>query len=91
MSESDGVGIDQLRESPEKYCIRVATGWGTVFIRWRADRLQWSKTVWMPDESAGDGRWYESRVYSDERSELLEHEYSVYPMARHPLVDGDET
>ncbi len=79
--------LEQVEESPEEYCIRVATKWGTVFIRYRTDLYHWSKTVWMPDEDAEDGVWYESRVYPVEREDLLEHEHSVYPITYHPKVD----
>lgn len=79
--------IDQLEESPEEYCIRVATGWGTVFIRYRSDLQYWTKSVWFPDDTAEDGYWYESRVYGDERGRLLENEHNVLPMAYHPNSD----
>ena len=84
MSDHSPSGIQTLQDEPEEYCIRVATQWGTVFIRFRKKRQHWSKAVWLPDEAADDGYWYESRVYHEERSELLEHEHSVYPMSYHP-------
>lgn len=84
MSEGETTAIEQLKESPEDYCIRIATDWGTVFVRHNLKRRHWTKSVWLPDENAESGQWYESRVYSDELSKLLGHEHGVQPMNTHP-------
>ncbi|MWG36511.1 hypothetical protein [Halomarina oriensis] len=81
---SQGV-LQELRESPGEKCIHVATGWGPVFLRRDQNHgHHWTKTVRFLN-----GDWCESRVYSDERQELLSHEHSVLPMSDYPRGDDE--
>lgn len=86
MSEMSANVIQQLRDDPEGKCIRIATGWGTVYIRYRPELHHWAKSVWMP-LLGGGGRWYECRVYAEERAQLLAHEHDIHPMEEHPNAE----